>query len=237
MRGKAAVNRNAKVPRRRADVLVADFAGGALAAADPRVDGDLAPGLDFRIRPGTFDCPGDLVPEREWQGAALPHVELFAVAEQKIAILHMQVGMADAAAGDTHQHFTALRPRGLDHRFTQRRSISGERLTVHLHGADFTRAPSPAQRKHSPAPRSPRPESLQPAPSARCMPRQATSAYRRRPISGFGAAFCGAGRTPPRLPAAARSHRRQAAWRAGSAAPPTRSPSAAVRRQWAPHRT
>ena len=55
--------------------------------------------------------------ERERQRAAGSYVELLAVAEQEISVLHMQIGMADAAARDAHQHLGPLRVRGLDRGF------------------------------------------------------------------------------------------------------------------------
>ena len=83
MRGKAAVDRDAEMARRGADVLVARFARRALPAADPGIDRDLGAGLCIGIRAGAFDRTGDLVAEREGQRAPGAHVEFLAVAERK----------------------------------------------------------------------------------------------------------------------------------------------------------
>src|SRR6185369_12655398 len=145
MRGKAAVGGNAEMARGCADVLVAGLAGRALAAADPRIDRNRRADFCLRIRPDGFDGAGDFMPEREGQGASGAHVELLAVAEHEIAVLHVQIGMADAAAMDAHQHFGAFGLRGLYHGLAQGRGIGGERLAVHLcHAASlahFCRAP------------------------------------------------------------------------------------------------
>ena len=75
---------------------------------------------------------GDLVAEREWQRAARGDVELLVAAEREIAVLQMQVGMADAAALDAHQHFAAARGGAVDDGFAQRLPVGDERLAVHF---------------------------------------------------------------------------------------------------------
>jgi len=114
VRGKSAVDGNAEVAVGGAQVFLAGAAGRALAATDPRKHRNLGAGYcvgtDFLgLRPGAFDSAGDLVAERERQRAPGAHVELLAVAEQEIAVLHVQVRMADAAAVDPHEHLAALR--------------------------------------------------------------------------------------------------------------------------------
>ena len=64
-------------------------------------------------RAGALDHAGDLVAEREGQGAAAAHVELLVVAQQEIAVLHVQVGVAHAAAVNADEHLGAARLRHL----------------------------------------------------------------------------------------------------------------------------
>ena len=68
-----------------------------------------------------LDDAGDLVSEREWQCHAARGVEFLAAAEVGIAVLDMQVGMAQPATLDPDQNFLALRLRRLDDGFAQRR--------------------------------------------------------------------------------------------------------------------
>src|SRR5262249_60123246 len=97
--GKPAVGVDAEMARRRADVLLAAPAGGALAAADPWIDRDRRARRDpLRGLAEALDDAGDLVAEREGKRPAGPHVELLVVARQAITVLHVQVGRADAAA-------------------------------------------------------------------------------------------------------------------------------------------
>src|SRR5579864_2884480 len=94
MAGKAAVRANAEMMMGGAQILLAGTAGRAAAAADPRIDRDaVADGRAFGIRTCAFDHAGDLVTERERQRAILGDVEPLVVAERKVAVLQMQVGM------------------------------------------------------------------------------------------------------------------------------------------------
>ncbi len=92
-----------------AQILIAGAAGRAFAATDPGIHRDTV--ADRCIGPfaGGFDHAGDFVAKRERQRAVLGDVELLAAAEIKIAVLNMQVGMADAAAFDADQHFAVAR--------------------------------------------------------------------------------------------------------------------------------
>ena len=72
-------------------------------------------GADF------LDDPRDLVSQRERQRHATGGIEPLAAAEVGIAVLDMQVGMAQPATLDADQDFLALRLRRLDDGFTERR--------------------------------------------------------------------------------------------------------------------
>ena len=120
--GETAVDRDAEEALLDAEIFVAVETVAALAAADPgehrllRADQVLRNiGADF------LDDAGDLVSQRERQRHAARGVELLAAAEIGIAVLDMQIGMAQPAALDADQHFPALRLRRLDDGFAQRR--------------------------------------------------------------------------------------------------------------------
>ena len=70
---------------------------------------------------GVVDDPCDLVTESEGQGHATRGVEAFAAAEIGVAVLDMQVGMAQAAALYADQHFLALGLRRFDDGLAERR--------------------------------------------------------------------------------------------------------------------
>ena len=120
---KAAVNSRAEMPRRLADVFIARLAGGALSATDPGIDRDLRADFGFCIRSRLFNHAGDFVSERKGQSATGAYVERFAVAQFKKSVLHVQIGMADAASRNPHQYFAALRARRVDHRLAQRCAV------------------------------------------------------------------------------------------------------------------
>jgi hypothetical protein len=126
MRGIPAVNSDAEMTRRTANVLITDFAGGALPASDPRIHGNPATGLYGRVRSCRIDLAGNFVTKREWQRAPGSHIKLFFSAEHKVTILHMQVGMADTTAFHPHQHFGSLRLRYVRDGFAEGRSVSGQ---------------------------------------------------------------------------------------------------------------
>src|SRR5262249_39218667 len=136
--GEAAVEIDADMARGGAVVLLAVPARNALAAADPGVDRDLVAGLRVRgVETDAIDHAGDLVAEREGQGAALADVELLVAAEPEVAVLHVHVGMAHAAALDPHKHLAAARLGRLDDGLAQRRRVGDERLADELCHASF----------------------------------------------------------------------------------------------------
>src|SRR5215475_383523 len=134
--GITAVGRDAEMPRRGAQVLRAQPAPRAGAAADPRKDRDLAPrrrhGIGRDSCSGAFDDAGDLVAEREGQGAARRDVEPFVAGQPEVAVVYVQVGMAHAAALDSHQYLAALWVRAVDDSFGQRRPVGHQGLAVKL---------------------------------------------------------------------------------------------------------
>src|SRR5262245_25396628 len=134
MRGKAAVDGYPEVARRHTNILVTELAGGALPAADPGIYGDLATRLYVGIRPGAFDPAGNFMTKRERQRTPGANIKPFLAAEGKIPILHVQIGVADAATFDPHQNLGVLWSRNVRDRLAQRTSIDGQRLPVHLHG-------------------------------------------------------------------------------------------------------
>ena len=127
----AAVDLDAEMTRRRAEILFTGAAGRALAAPDPGKHGRRLSGLHVRVGAGLLDHARDLVAEREGQRAAGGDVELLVAAEAEIAVMQMDIGMAHAAAADPHQDFAALRLGCLDDRFTQWRRIGSHRLADH----------------------------------------------------------------------------------------------------------
>ncbi len=119
MAGEAAVDGDAEETLFGAEIFVAMETVAALAAADP---GKYRfPGADQAIRnlgADFLDHACDLVSQRKRQRHAARGVELFAAAEVGIAILDVQVGMAQPATFDPDQDFPALRLRGVDDGFT-----------------------------------------------------------------------------------------------------------------------
>ena len=92
---KAAVDGDAEVAMVRAQILFAADTRRANPAADPRIDGNAA--ADDRgvgVGADAFDHAGDLMTERERQGASGADVELLVAVEGEIAILQVQIGMA-----------------------------------------------------------------------------------------------------------------------------------------------
>src|SRR6202011_5363163 len=65
-------------------------------------------------------------------GAARRNIQLLIAGQSEKAVLHVQVGVADAASLDSHQHFAAARLRAVDDGFGQRRPIGDEGLAVKL---------------------------------------------------------------------------------------------------------
>ena len=121
MAGEAAVDGDAEKTLLDAEILVAIGAVAALAAADPREY--RLPGADqaaWNIGTDLRDDAGDLVSQREGQGHAAGGVKFLAAAEIGVAVLDMQVGMAQPAALDPDQHFPGYRLRRLHDGFAQR---------------------------------------------------------------------------------------------------------------------
>jgi hypothetical protein len=134
MARKAAVNRNAEMTLRRAQILLAVPASRAAAAADPWIDRDLAArlrgGVCADIGAGALDHAGDLVAEREGERAPRRYVELLVTGEPEEAVLYVQVGMAYAAPRNAHQDLRALRFRAIHDGLDERRPIGDERLAA-----------------------------------------------------------------------------------------------------------
>ena len=132
MGGKAAVDGDAEEALLDAEVLVAIGAVAALAAADP---GEYRLLLSDQLLRGIgtdfIDDAGDLVAERERQRHAARGVEPLAAAQIGIAVLDVQVGMAQPAAFDADEDFAALRLRRVDDGFAQRRIELDQRLATH----------------------------------------------------------------------------------------------------------
>src|SRR5579875_3775229 len=106
--GKAAVDGDTEMPVAGAKVFLAATARGTLAATDPRVDRDAAAGrCPFGLAARALNHAGDSMPKGDRQGAAGGHIEPLVAAEGEITVLHVQIGMADAAALDAHKNFAA----------------------------------------------------------------------------------------------------------------------------------
>src|SRR5262245_5625837 len=143
--GEAAIDLDAEVTWCRAEVLFARLAGGTLAAADPGEDRRRGANLHIGIGAGFFDHACDLVPEREGERPESGDVELLVAAEAEVAVAKMQVGVADAAAADAHQHFGAARFGCLDDGLAERRRIGSHRLADHAcHAVSLARATKPS---------------------------------------------------------------------------------------------
>ncbi len=132
MAGEAAVDGDAEKALLDAQILIAVEAVAALAAADPGEYRLLGADQILRdIGADFLDDAGDLVSERERQRHAARGIELLAAAEVGIAVLDMQVGMAQSATLDADQHLPALRLRRFDDGFAQGRIELDQRLATH----------------------------------------------------------------------------------------------------------
>src|SRR4029453_10414274 len=131
--GKAAVNGDPEMTRRAADILIANLACCALSATDPGIYGNMTPRFYSHVRSGAFNPAGNFVTKRERKRTPRANIELFFSAERKIAVLHMQVGVADAATFDSDQYLGALWRRQVGYRFAERRSVGRQGLSVHFH--------------------------------------------------------------------------------------------------------
>ena len=122
MAGEAAVDGDAEEALLDAEVFIAIGAVAALAAADPGEYRLLLSDQVLRsIGTDFVDDAGDLVSQRERQRHAARGVELLAAAEIGIAVLDVQIGMAQPATLDADEYFAALRLRRVDDGFAQRR--------------------------------------------------------------------------------------------------------------------
>src|SRR5580692_12156202 len=122
MAGEPAVDGDAKKTLFGAKGFVAVETVGAMAAADPGEYG--LPCADQGLRPigpHLLHDPCYLVSQRERQGHAAGGVELPAAPEVGVAVLNVQVGMAQPAALDADERFPTLRFRRFDDGFAQRR--------------------------------------------------------------------------------------------------------------------
>ena len=108
MSGKAAVYGNPEVTRRVANILVTNLTGGASPTTDPGIYRNLAAGFYVCVRPCALDSTGNFMTKRERECTPGTNIKPFFVAEYKVTILHVQVGMTDAATFDPHQHLGAL---------------------------------------------------------------------------------------------------------------------------------
>ena len=130
---KSAIGRDAEMTMIGAQVLFSRDARRAGAAPDPWIDRDaMANRGVLGLLAHALDHAGDLVPERKRQRAAGGHVELFVATQREIAVLQMQVGMADAATLDAHQHFAAARRGAVHDGLAKRLPIGDERLAMHF---------------------------------------------------------------------------------------------------------
>ena len=186
--GVTAVDGDPDVTMFGAQVFVAGEAGRAAAATDPRIDRNAAPDCRaFGRLAGSLDDAGDLVSQREGQSAVLGDVEPFVAAQRKIAVLQMQVRVADAATVHPQQNFAAVWRRQLGERFTQRLAVGDKRLAVEFghrcFGLIVRRSPimpDDGGPRRGPAPRrQSRPQECpRPAPSDRDLPPQSGSPRR-----------------------------------------------------------
>ena len=109
MAGKTAVDGDAEEALLDAEVFIAIGAVAALAAADPGEHRLLLSDQILRgVRSDFLDDAGDLVAERERQRHAARGIEPLAAAEIGVAVLDVQVGMAQAAAFDADEDFACL---------------------------------------------------------------------------------------------------------------------------------
>ncbi len=132
MAGKAAVDRDTEKALLDAEIFVAVLAIAALAAADPGEHRLLfSDQLFWGVRADFLDDACDLMAERERQRHAARGVEPLAAAEIGIAVLDVEVGMAQPATFDADEHFSALRLRCVDDGFAQRRIEFDQGLAAH----------------------------------------------------------------------------------------------------------
>jgi len=80
------------------------------------------------------------VAERERQRHTARGVELLAATEVGVAVLDVQVGVAEAAALDADENFASLRLRCVDDGFAQRRVEFDQRLATHQRHGIFSSA-------------------------------------------------------------------------------------------------
>jgi hypothetical protein len=131
--GEAAVGVDAKMPVIGAEVFVTSLACRTRAASDPWIDRDALPdGRSFCAFTEAFDDAGNLVTKRKGERAIFGYVEALVVAESEVAVLQMQIRVANATSLDAYQHFGAARRGAIDHGFAERLTIGDKRLPAHL---------------------------------------------------------------------------------------------------------
>ena len=197
----SAVEDDAEKTILQAEIFVTVETVAALAAADPWEDRLL--GADqalVGVRSDLIDDACDLVAHREGQNHAARGVEPPAAAEIGIAVLDMQVGMAQPAAIDADQHLLALGFWCVGDGLAKRSIEFHERLSTHLRHAFFSLKKSSNFRSvyrpiHGPWQQSRKPEWFRRGGSDRHAPRARAARDRPAVISGSDAASCGADRT------------------------------------------
>jgi len=101
---KPAVDIDAKDARPVTDVLVAASAQTAFAAADPGIHGDIvADQVLCNVVALRDNAPCDFMAKDQREAALRRHVEPAATAEIEIAVLKMQIGMADTTVLDFYE--------------------------------------------------------------------------------------------------------------------------------------
>ena len=145
--GIAAGDLDAELARLGADVLLVALAGGALAAADPREDDEALADLAafeqrLSIRAHGAERAFDLVAQRVGQGASARPVDLVAIAEVDMAVLQVDVRVADAGMGDLHHDFRALGRGHVGGHFLKRLAVGDDGLALHGYARPPRRCPA-----------------------------------------------------------------------------------------------
>ena len=132
----AAGDLDAELARLGADVFLVALAGSALAAADPRKDDEALAGLaafeqGLRIGTDSRQRAFDLVAQRVGQRAALGPVDLVAIAQIDMAVLQVDVGMANAGVRNPDDDFRAFGRRDVGGHFFERCAVGDDGLALH----------------------------------------------------------------------------------------------------------
>src|SRR5262245_19960327 len=131
--GEATVDGDPEMTRGRTNILITDLACGALPATIPRVDRNFGTWLCWGVGADAVDDAGNLVSQCKGQGAAGADIQFLAAAKQEVAVLHMQVGMADATPRNADKDFRSLRSRRVNDGFAKRCAICNHGLAGQLH--------------------------------------------------------------------------------------------------------